>query len=256
MLRDNPNLLLRPAGIPTGPFPCEILRSGRIRELRNVVGGEALVSPGRSGRPFVPISDFRDATPRFQPNFFTFAPLAVTGRDSIVRRPTAGNQVDVLEDLCERIPIVSHDLLRRNGRLRRRITPRGANACAGFRTRVPQLDIELLWDTQNNFNIRLTEPNLVEINRANPESTAGGRLGRGDAGGNGCINFFPSERVRYLASATVPKGTYTIRVDNANVCSGSSEVTLRVTFQGSVIMDTTETVVRSGSNVIIRSFVI
>ena len=255
MLRENPNFLFRPAGIPTGPFPCEMRRSGRIRELRNVVGGEALVSPAGSGRPFVPISDFRDATPRFQPNFFTFAHLAVTGRDSIVRRPTVGNQSDVLDNLCVRIPILQYDLLRRNGRLRRRVRPRGANACVGFLTGFPQLDIELLWDTQNNFNIRLTEPNLVEINRANPVSATGGRLG-GDAGANGCIKFFPSERVRYLASATVPKGTYTIWVDNANVCSGSSEVKLRVSFQGSVIMDTTETVVSSGSNVIIRSFVI
>ena len=251
---DNLRLGLRPPGRPQGVFPCMVRRNGRITELRNVVGGEASVSVSNSGTPFVPISEFADATPRFQATYFSFAFFEKTERESLVRRQARGNQRELLRNLCGRLPIRSHDILRRNGSTRRTVMLSRARDCVGFRTRIDDLDIELFWDTSNDLNLRVIEPDGFQINRDNRVSPSGGALMLTDQGADGCTRFLAQDRVRYRFCDRVQSGGYIILIDNINECSPVTIYTLRVTYKGRTMVDETDSTSRLGLGVGFKTF--
>ena len=255
-MRESPGMTLRPAGRLQGGFPCQMRRNGRITELRNVVGGEASVSVANSGRRFVPISEFEDAQPSFQSSYFAFGFFEITERESLLRRQARGNQRELLDNLCVRLPIRSHDLLRRNGSIRRTVRLSGARDCVGLRTRIAQLDIELLWDTSNDLNLRVIEPDGFQINRDNRVSPSGGVLSATDLGASGCIRLFAHDRVRYLARATVQSGGYIVLIDNLTECSPVTVYTLRVTYQGRTMIDVSNILSNTGLGVGFNSFAI
>ena len=255
-LRENPVQVLRPAGRPQGTFPCRVRSNGRITELRNVIGGDSTVSVANSGSSFVPISEFEGASPPFQPTYFSFAFFDITERESLVRRQARGNQRELLENLCVRIPIRSHDLLRRNGSVRRTITLSRARDCIGFRTRVAELDIELIWNTANDLNLRVIEPDGFQINRDNPTSPSGGTLFGTDQGASGCIRSFSQDRARYRLGAPVQSGGYIVLIDNINQCSPLTVYTLRVSYRGRTMVDVSDILSSTGLGVGFNTFVI
>lgn len=205
-------VLIRDHRVASTPFLClPGLKLGRI-----LLTGEALVTPVKGGGAFVPISSYQPLglRPRYPKNYFglseiSFPPLP--GKYGISHVPSSGNQFETANDICVLIPIQRYELFRADGSLRT-VNTNDLSDCISYRVRAPKLLIELSWDSSDDLEliVREPQPSSFVISNDNMNAPSGGRL----------INDHPlfsctdqqagREQVRYLQDHTPPSGEYTV----------------------------------------------
>lgn len=205
-------MLLRDHRVASAPFIC--LPGQDLGHI--LVTGEARVTPVRGGGAFIPISFYRPdgLRPKYPSNYFglseiTFPPLP--GKYSISHVPSSGNQFANANDICVQIPILRYELFKRNGSLKV-VNSNDPNDCISYRVRAPKLLIELAWDSSDDLDLVVTEPQPsgFVISGDNQRAPSGGRL-QGDFPEFSCTELNATrEQVRYLQDHTVTPGQYTV----------------------------------------------
>lgn len=247
-----PRLIVRDANVASFPFVCrKIVPSGRDFFNQTVRVGktaEALVHPAddrnESPRPFVPISKFRPdgLSPPYPKTYFSlrdidrFPPLP--GEKGISRSANKGNQEEFIDDLCVYIPIRSYDLLNEDLSLDRRVRrTKELEDCVSFRTTAPRILVELTWDSPDDLDLRVEEPNGNVVSFRKPKTATGGRLIMDNNISNCGIDPVGREQVRWGRPGSPLEGRYIVTVQHFNNCgTGPTNWALAVTIEGENVL--------------------
>lgn len=194
----------------------------------------------RSGEE-VPISQWRPKglSPRFSKKFFSAGRDKILKKSSIAAANPKGKQLQFLDNLCVKLPIKSYEIVdKRTGRVKNVVKTAGEDTdCVSFRTRTTKILVELTWDSGDDFDLYVIEPDGRQLSRFNPE-TATGKL-NGDFTADGCTRPFKSgrESARYLEmDASVKRGKYTVQARHFDNCGrGPTKWMLRIVINGKVV---------------------
>ena len=213
--RPGRRILLRDHSVATFPIVC----LPGTPELGDIIKtGEARVRPASSTGPFTPISLYgRGVRPPFSRNYFQLRELSsfppIPGKYGLVRGKSKGNQEDFVDDLCVVIPITKYRVA---GRV---VDTRNPKSCISATTVRPTILAEMTWDTGDDLDLRIIEPDGNEIYHGNQVSPTGGKLNQ-DTNVGGCgERTFGREQIRWLADSTPLDGEYTVQVRHYSRCS-------------------------------------
>lgn len=213
----------------------DIQQLGRVKET-----GEALVATGQTRKPLVPISQFspRGLRVPFRKNFFQLYRIPfLGGEQGVGRTKTIGDQRKFTDDLCVVLPIKKWDVLRADGTAEKTVTGSSKGACVAFKTRQPVIFVELTWDTSDDLDISVQEPDKDFVNAFSPKSEAG-RLSNDDTAmvcgasriGRESI-LYPWEKRNF-----VKNGKYIVTITHFTNCgNGPSKWRLRITVDDKVV---------------------
>lgn len=262
----SPNILTRNPDRASLPFLCTASSEdgvlGRIRKA-----GQALVARGRSRSPrtFVPISEYMSGVvrPGFKRNTFRLRPIGFPfsdGRFGVSRRKNRGNQNCFLDNLCVYIPLLRYDLVGVDGK-RRVIRSTDVEDCASFRSISGEIVIEVLWDSDDDFDVELTEPNGNVISRTRLLSPSGGRFII-DANFNVCgVRSVGREQITYRKRSIVSPqtGSYGVRIIHFASCDPTGKTvtnySLAISVRGSLVKNVRgSSSVGNGTLVAVESF--
>lgn len=226
-------ILLRSPKLARNPILCNVENN-----LGEFTTGEARVAPIGSSSS-VPISQYRPngLSKRFRVDYFKFREIRfLPGKFGVSREKSRGNQEDFVDDLCVSIPITSYQIIRKNGSVKQ-VNNAGPNDCVTFETTAAKVIVELIWNSAHDLDLSLVEPDGNAINRFNPRSDTGGVLA-GDAQSENCLRgVLGKEQIRYLRTADVPTGLYTITLSHHNNCDGiATRYEVRVIVNGKVVL--------------------
>lgn len=243
-----PRLLLRDANVASHPFVCrKVIEDPRTffnRSIRVNKVGQAEVHPaalrGESPRPFVKISKFSPSglSPKFGKKYFTLREInrfpPIPGEKGISRQMSTGNQEDFVDDLCVKIPVTSYDLLNEDLTLDKRIRRTSQpEDCVSFRSLLPKILIELTWDSSDDFDLSVKEPNGEKINFNNDRSGTGGRLINDQNVGRCGLDPDGREQIRWLVTDSPDVGKYVVTVKHFKNCgNGPTNWSLAVIING------------------------
>lgn len=184
------------------------------------------------------ISNFapRGLDTKFAPDFFSAYELPnLGGLKGVGRLDLQGNQFDYLEDLCVVMPITEYDILNENGFVKKTISKVRKRSCVSFTIRNPQLLVELFWDSPDDLDLSVIEPDGDTLAKGTPNSEAG-KLNN-DNNVAGCF-ILPAgkEAVLYKLGNRLEKGEYTTVITHFNNCGrGPTKWNLRISLFGEVI---------------------
>lgn len=145
-----------------------------------------------------------------------FPPLP--GKFGIARQSNRGNQEKFVNDLCVIFPIRRYERLMRDGSLDRIVQSRNRSDCVSFRSVAPQLLIEFTWNTPDDFDLEVEEPDTNVIDRSTPNSQTGGRLNNDNNVGVCDTNKTGREQVRWLRTGSPLPGEYSIMIRHFGSC--------------------------------------
>lgn len=154
------------------------------------------------------------------------------------RRKAKGNQKDFLDDICVILPIRSWDILKPDGSILRTISRSKPGDCVAYETRYPMVLVELQWDSSDDLDLELVEPDGDLVNRGNPESEAGRLNNDNNVGACGIVPA-GKEAIIYDSRkrALIESGKYTVTVRHFNNCgNGRTQWMLRVMVHDIVIL--------------------
>lgn len=216
-----------PFSIPNIASAGPICRRNQNTPLLVLSTGEAEVT-GR-GVTGTPISEYNPAglTRRFLPNFITV--FETTDSEVIAsgvgHRRLRGNQNEFLDGLCANLPLSS---IEESGNV---VDLNDTNDCIAFNIRVPKLLIELEWDTGDDLELSVTEPDGEVLNLVNRRTNSGVFVR--DVVSNCGLNLVRREEALYLPSPRVQNGTYTVEATQFNNCGNGPTVwNINVYFDG------------------------
>lgn len=134
--------------------------------------GEALVF--ENGRA-MPISKFRseEVKPNFRKTHFLLFPLRIAPGQGPGRRSSRGNQELFLDNLCIVLPILLYDVVGERNKVLQTVTKTKSSDCVSFVTSSPDLLFQLTWDTFDNLDLEVTEPDGDVLNRDNRRTQSG-----------------------------------------------------------------------------------
>lgn len=239
-MENAPQFLLRDADVASDPFICGIIFKGKMKRVKVKESGQAKIRIGSSATRYIAISNYmqKDVKPRFAPNYFYLRSVTrppIPGEKGVARRISFGNQEDFIDDVCVILPITAFDIVRfRSGEKKRSVPFIRKRDCIAFRTIVPSILVELTWQSSDDLNLRVVEPNGNVISNMNPNSTTGGSLIL-DQYVNGCgKDPDGKEEINWRRGATSPlSGAYTVEVRHFKNCRlGSTRSTLAVVING------------------------
>ena len=230
---------LRGTGIAMGGVFCD-----RLRPMVDVTIGEALVTTVMSGDPFVPISSYSPPglTRPFKKNTFITI-VDVTGSTRLARRKVRGNQNELMDNLCVTIPVLSYRKTFKSGTVGPLITTSSEQDCISMRVKAAILQFELEWDSPDDVDFKVIEPNGKKISSFRSRSPTGGRFKSDTFGGRCGDRFTPGktkkETVTYPVGSTPLSGTYTLRASRSRFSckEGKTTLTLRAVLNGIIIQD-------------------
>lgn len=195
---------------------------------------------GRTRKPLVPISQFRPSGLRlpFRKNFFQLYKVPfLNGEQGIGRTRTFGDQRKFTDDLCVVLPIKRWDVLRTDGTVEKIVNATSTGACVSFKTRQPVIFVELAWDSSDDLDLSVQEPDRDFINNFTPKSEAG-RLstdksdmvcGATPIGRESVV--YPWEKRRF-----VKNGKYRVTIKHFTNCgNGPTKWRLRITVDDKVV---------------------
>lgn len=233
-LRRGPNMLIRPPGRLSYGSVCKpgqqigyVLRTGEpLLALEN--GDMITISKWRP----------RKLSPNFLKNTFRVPKNPGRRSSAIATSELQGNQFKFLEDSCIIFPIIKYELLdRRRRRVKRFVKTNGSERdCVSFQTRTAAILVDLTWNSDDDFDVQITEPDGVTLSRFQPE-TKTGRI-NGDANSDACgLVDFGRETARYLTTTDgVKKGIYRAEArHNMNCGGGGTKWKLEVSIDGKVV---------------------
>lgn len=242
------SLLLRDGGIASNPFVCRrvVERKGEdnINEaVRVLKTGEAEVHPAKDRSqmppPFVRISKYRPPglKPRFPKDYFSLQRInfpPIPGEKGFARKGSVGNQEDFVDDLCVLIPIKSYTVMTEQQEEVKNVRTRERADCLSVRTIAPLLLVELTWNSGDDLDLSIREPNGNVIDFRKRKSSTGGRL-IGDQNPGRCREQAPNgrEQIRWLRSDSPESGDYKITIRHFENCGfGASTWSLAVALRG------------------------
>lgn len=240
IVRDNgESNLLRGNKRPMGGAFCTT--GGQL--LRQVKIGEASVTPQKSGIPYKLISEYNppQLTVPFEKSYFTVW-KGVVGQQRVSRKRGSGNQFEVLDKHCVTIPVLSYKAVLPTGRVGPRVTTTSPNDCITMRVLSTKLEFELSWNTTDDFDLKVTEPDGTKIDFRNKGPMAsGGRLNSDNRIGECSLapvkDEFTREAVIYLRDSNPQIGRYVMTASRYRDCARSepTEYCLRAIVNGRVI---------------------
>lgn len=189
--RITPRIFLRDEGFSTWPYVCLPMEMGDTILNKTVTvfkSGEAIIQPvvGRLETPPapLPISRFRPRKmfPNFKKDHFFFSkvsasrPANLRNRYGIARKESRGNQEDFLINLCVTLPLISVGIEEADGTMTR-VRGRGdPTSCVAFQSEIASILITLTWNTGDNFDLSVVDPNGNVVDKDNTPSVTGGAL--------------------------------------------------------------------------------
>lgn len=238
--------LLQTGAIPNRPLIC-------LTSLKDKVGfvktGEPLVE--LPDLTTVPINTYKPPglKKKFAKNFFLAKnePEIILRRSGIAKRPLKANQWDFLDLLCIRLPVINYELVKgkKHPRKPRKIITTAGNPedCVSFRTTTTRILVELLWNSDDDLELELTEPDAAPLNRANPKSPGKGILYPESVPACSGLRKTGQETAVYRARRDgkkgifMKRGTYQYKVIHFKNCgNGPSQWILRVSINGQKLM--------------------
>lgn len=133
---------------------------------------------------------------------------------------SSANQYSFLHDQCMILPITRYERINyATGRPTKILNASGKNDCVAFRTTAPTILVELSWDTQDDFDLEVEEPDGDILNLSNRRTEYGKLNGDNNAGFCGTKLLFGKENVIYFPNPNIEKGKYKIRVIHHNKCA-------------------------------------
>lgn len=258
-------------GLPreaVSPWVCrEVSRGGRgtgvFRMLINPIAGEAQVRrafTNPSPLRFVPISQFREAgwAGSFNKDYLKFLPSHFGPRyRGVARSNGKRDQLLRANGLCARIPIVSYQI-EKNGKLRTRRLRNDPTQCVEVAIVSSRLSIELLWDSADDLDLRVTEPDGTVVNRI--RRSGNGSLLRDMYRGDCSAKRWLSKEIyenRLDRSRDTLSGTYKVEIvrNDGSVCRGPFRWRLVVLLDGKLIAPPVERVQRGQIDPFFNPFV-
>lgn len=247
----NGSLLVRPTaaftvfsgpGATQRPFICS--NDGTVGRISKTAEARVFLTTGTRTR-YVPISKWVPAglRPKYSKNFikaFRIPSPRAGGRDrlphsTIGNANPRGNQWDFLHHQCMILPIRAYQKVNTAFRPVGNVLTRGRKACVAFRTTAPDIHVELTWDSNDGFDLDLTEPDGDFINRTNSRTEAG------KVNEDTSFSYCPTgstqgkENIVYFPGGPIESGTYTLKVIHFESCVGKNSAwKLRVLFNGIV----------------------
>lgn len=221
-------LLLRDPGIASIPFVCH-----PDFTLGNILNtAESLVCFPGTTRPPVRIS--RYLTPCIRPNvsreYFqikeinNFPPLP--GKYGMSRLKTKTKQENCINDLCIKIPITKYQIIGTGrGNPTRIVETNNPDDCVSFTTNRALLLIELSWNTGDDMDLKVIEPNGDIISFRRTSSSSGGKLIRDSNVGTCGNRELGREQIRWTCNSRPKKGFYKVQVRQWNRCRGDDRIT-------------------------------
>lgn len=244
--------LLNPPDETLVPYIC---RSGT--SIGRITGTLEPSVADREG--LVPISEWSPPGLRkpFSPEFFYAGDISLLPWSSISRRDTLGNQWDFLHDKCFVLPITGFQIIDSDTqRLVRneRVDTSDRSNCVAFRTTAPQIHIQLTWDSPDDFDLSVTEPDGDIVNFQTPRSEQG-KL-NGDNNKGVCFSGLPvgKEDIVYFPSRNIETGNYRVSVSHSFKCGASStKWTLTVSKNGVVVKRKTGTAAAGNNELVLTT---
>lgn len=219
--------------------------------------GEAILL--LKGGEEIPISQWRPngLSPKLPRKFFKVG-KGRTMRESGIRSSTIrGNQQKFLDNLCVKLPIKTYEIVEpRTNKLKEVVKADDKDTdCVSFRTRTTKILIELSWDSMDDFDLYVTEPDGKQLSRFQQKTETAKLIG--DFITDGCIKpFSESRETAVYADHTegVQRGTYNVEGRHLNNCGGGpTKWRLRISINGILVKTKRGTSNGDGDVVIAKS---
>lgn len=202
--------------------------------------GEASV---RQGRSFVPISRWRPAGLRrnFPAQFLRAFGTPFLPHSGVGPSGSNANQYSFLHNQCWILPIRRYQKINlANGRVTGRVDVNGRNQCVAFRSTAPAIQVQLSWDTQDDFDLEIIEPDGDKLNFGNKRTEHGRFNGDNNVGFCSTKLLFGREDAVYFPSPNIEKGRYRVIVRHFTKCATRpTNWTVRVVVNGRVVLTRT-----------------
>lgn len=201
---------------------------------QQAIGQVQSSSPARtvSNGRLIPISRFSPSglNAAFSNNLFRTTTIPFNPFSGISRRPTVGNQWQFLHDRCITLPIRRYRLLDETD-----FTPgplvnvrRGARNCVAFRTTAPTIQVQLTWDSNDDFDLSVIEPDGDTVAFSNERTEAGRLVGDNNVGSCDTALSAGRENILYFPGGPIENGLYTVQVRQFNVCTRGATTNWRL----------------------------
>lgn len=176
-------------------------------------------------------------TKKFSKKFFKAGKVKALGRSSPTRGAAKGNQWSFIDEKCVKLPILQYEIRKPTFKIVN--TPGGPTDCVSFTTRASQLLIEVTWQSRDDLDLAVTDPNGKTLSRFNKKQ-GDGRFSIDNAAGV-CETkqvAVGKEFARWPQGGFVPKGTYKIVLRHFNNCgAGKTKYQIRATLNGALILN-------------------
>lgn len=198
--------------------------------------GENLVVP--EGEEPIRISQWRPEglTKPFKKKFFK--PLPIPGQENygLARSVSRGNQNDFTDNRCFIIPIQKYEFVRSNGKIRIVETSDPERDCLAFEAKTPKILIEVQWESGDDFDLSVVEPDGTRLDNSNDRSSCG--VFGGDSGIDACgLRAEGTERIWYSSGCSdFQEGRYKAILRHASNCGdGPTDWEMRLVVDGRVV---------------------
>lgn len=181
--------------------------------------GEAAV---RVFGKFVPISRWNPLglNSTFKSNFIKTFKVPFLPHSGIGRLATSVKQWSLLHDQCMILPIKRYQVIDLDTGLAKQIVnTNGTTECVSFRTTAPAIQVQLTWDTQDDFDVEVMEPDGDILNHNNTKTEYGKLNKDNNFGFCGTALLYGKENVVYFPNPNIEVGRYKIRIIHFKKCS-------------------------------------
>lgn len=199
----------------------------------------------------------RGLTRKFKSNFFGVRKIPRLPWSTIDRSTVISNQWNFLHDRCFVIPIRGFQIIDSDTQrlLRSETVDRtDRRNCVSFRSTAPQIHVQLEWDSADDFDLSLEEPDGTLIDFRNTRSKFG-KL-NGDNNKGFCNSGLPigKENILYMPNRNIPFGTYRVMVTHSNKCGARpTRWTVSIMKNGVVVKRRTGNSDKGGNNKVLNT---
>lgn len=210
--------------------------------------GSVYVRPDDNINSFVLLRSWepQGVTSPFQRKSFFSKEIRGKSNTGLVRKEFTETQYNALDSLCVEMAVTKYEKIIRNSDGSTSIMVASSNDrqdCVSFKVGAHHLVVSLFYDSDDNWNFELIEPNGNKLNVRSPESRHG--IYPLDSGAGACGVAECLREVAFYPETCVP-GQYSVRIFIQKQCP--ENVGKRVNFKLSVTLKGTEIVSRMGSS--------
>lgn len=160
----------------------------------------------------------------------------ILGQSVLVNGAIEKAQHPFLDKVCIRLPIRRYEEIDSDGNVVDIVNNSGnPNVdCVSFTSGSPKMAITLYWESSNDIDLLVTEPDNDTLRPSNPKSEAGGRhVADAGAGPGECGSILVGREIVSYGRRSMPElGTYTISAFNSRNCMENTRYELSVLVEG------------------------